>query len=288
MIYRIAGLNVQLEGLDSDYVKNRMKAYASEGPEFSTPDLRVSIKENNDISVPTGRDFRRLDAWYWIERSDGYSAVKQFTKYRFNLVRMDIDKDCKNASLEYIDIKNYGGITTGQLIHHCLGELFAFCQTVHNATVLHSAAVAFNEQAVLFSAPSETGKSTHSGLWKKIYGDDVVLFNDDTPVIRPQGSEFLACGTPWSGKTEINENRAYPLKGIVFLKQAKTNTIRKLTTIETAVKMLNETKKPVFEALMDKHVDIINEIIAKTPVYELGCTISDEAVELVKKTLFWE
>lgn len=74
----------------------------------------------------------------------------------------------------------------------------------------------------------------------------------------------------------------------MFLKQAQTNTIRKLSTVEAAVRLLNETRKPVFEALMDKHMEVLNNIITKTPVYELGCTISREAVDLVKDTLFQE
>lgn len=260
-----------------------------EGGGDKPADLHICFKENNCIVVPAGRDFRRLDAWYWIDRgSEGYSAVKQFSKYRANLVRADIDGAFRNAVIEFVDIKDSFEVSTDYMLHFVLGDIFAFCQTIRGAAVLHSAAVAYKKQAVLFSAPSETGKSTHAGLWKQYYKDDVTLFNDDTPVIRESEGRLLACGTPWSGKTEINENQEYPLKGIVFLKQAQTNTIRRLSTIEAAVKLLNETRKPVFETLMDKHMNIINNILMKTPVYELGCTISREAVDLVKDTLFQE
>lgn len=279
---------MQIEGLSSRYIERRMERYQIEGGS-ECADLRIHLKENNSIEVPAGRDFRRLDAWYWIDRgSEGYSAIKQFSKYRANLVRADINKPCTEAVVEYVDIKEHLDVTTDYLLHFVLGDVFAFCQTMRGATVLHSAAVAYREQAVLFSAPSETGKSTHAGLWKQAFPDDVVLFNDDTPVVRKVCGQFFACGTPWSGKTEINENKEYPLKGIVFLKQAKTNAIRRLTTVEAAVKLLNETRKPVFATLMDKHMDIISGILSDTPVYELGCTISDEAVCLVKDTLFQE
>lgn len=288
-MYKIAGVIVRLEGLNSSYISHRMKNYKIEAGDNVSADLNIHFKENNCIVVPAGRDFRRLDAWYWIDRgSEGYSAVKQYSKYRATLIRADIDRQCKNAVIEYVDIKDHLDVTTDYLLHFVLGDIFAFCQTEHHAAVLHSAAVAYQGQAVLFSAPSETGKSTHAGLWKQFYGDDVTLFNDDTPVVRECDGSLFACGSPWSGKTEINENREYPLKGIVFLKQAQTNTIRKLSTVEAAVRLLNETRKPVFEALMDKHVEVLNNIITKTPVYELGCTISREAVDLVKDTLFQE
>ncbi|MBQ4088068.1 MAG: hypothetical protein IJC78_07480 [Clostridia bacterium] len=289
MLYRIADEFLHVEGRESSYLKHRLNAYHVQVGGTVSADLNVTFKENQCIEVPAGKDFRRLDAWYWIDRGEeGYTAIKQFSKYRVNLVRVDIDKACRNATVEYVDIKDYLDVTTDYLLHFVLGDIMAFCQTVRGATVLHSAAVAYRGQAVLFSAPSETGKSTHTGLWKKFYPEDVILFNDDTPIIRNQGNQLYAFGTPWSGKTEINENIGAPLRAIVFLKQAKENSIRRLSTVEAAVRLVNETRKPVFEEMMKQHMQIIQNIIVNTPIYELSCNISKEAVDLVKETLFQE
>ena len=289
MLYRIAGLSLRLEGLNSSYVEYRMKKYAQAAGGSDSADLCVSFRENDAINVPAGKYFCRLDAWYWIDRGeDGYTGIKQVTDYRINLVRVDIDKSCSHVTVEYLDVKDKAEFTTDYMLHYVLGDVFAFCQTLRRATVLHSAAMAYGGRAVLFSAPSETGKSTHTKLWKQFYQDDVVLFNDDTPVIRLKDDQIFACGTPWSGKTEINENNEYPLAGIVFLKQASTNTIRRLSSAEAVANMLSQTRKPIFEGLMDQHMDILLEILQKVPVYELGCTISREAVDLVKDTLFQE
>lgn len=288
MNFKIAGVNLTIHDLNSSYIEHRLEQYRYDGSDFET-DIHITMKENNCIAVPAGRDFRRLDAWYWIDRGEeGYSAVKQVTDYHVNLVRADVDKACKNIHIEYVDIKDYLSFTTDYLLHFVLGDMFAFCQIVRNAAVIHSTAVAYGKQAVLFSAPSGTGKSTHAGLWKEFYPEEVTLFNDDTPVVREIDGVLHACGTPWSGKTEINENIECPLKAIVFLKQAESNTIRRMTTIESVVKFLNETRKPVFEHLMDKHVNFLEHIIKNVPIYELGCTISRDAVDLVKDTLFQE
>ncbi len=289
MLYQIANFVLKLEGIESDYLKHRMNAYSMQDNGDIPVDLHVTFKENNCIEVPAGRDFRRLDAWYWIDRGlDGYSAIKQAYSFRGNFMRMDLNRECTKATIEYVDIGDKLEVTCDVMLHYALGDLFAFCQTFCSATVLHSTAVTYKGQAVLFSAPSETGKSTHSGLWKKFYPDQTILFNDDTPVIRKEHGDFYAYGSPWSGKTEINENIGAPLAGIVFLKQAKENTIRRLSTVEAVVKLMNETKKPVFESIMAKHMDILNDLIVSTPIYELGCTISKEAVDLVKDTLFQE
>jgi len=289
MFYRIANILIEIKEFENEYLEHRLSAYLDPG-RHPMPDICVSFKENNNITVPEGKDYHRLDAWYWIDRNDeGYSAVKQGSVTRINLNRMDFDKACKNISIEYVDIKDYyKDLTTDRVLHMILGDAFAFCQTNYGQTVLHSAAASYKGKAILFSAPSETGKSTHTSLWKKFYSDDVVLFNDDTPVIFEQEDKLYSCGTPWSGKTEINENVQFPLAAIVFLKQGKENSIRPLSTVESVVKLLNETKKPVFEHLMDKHMEIISNIIRKTPIYELTCNISKEAVDLVKDTVFPE
>jgi len=289
MNYRIANILLQIKGLQNEYLEHRLSAYL-EADTHAMPDICVNFKYNENIEVPEGKDFNRLDTWYWIDRGEeGYSAIKQHSQTRLTLNRMDFDKSCKNITIEYFNIDGmFNDITTDRMLHLILGEAIAFCQTVRGNIVLHSAAASYKGQAMLFSAPSETGKSTHTSLWKKFYTEDVVLFNDDTPIILPGENGLIACGTPWSGKTEINENMYFPLKAIIFLKQGKENSIRKLTTLETVVRLLNETKKPVFEELMEKHMEIINNIISKTPIYELTCNISREAVDLVKDTVFPE
>ena len=287
MIYRIANSLIEIKGLQNEYLEHRLSAYLL--PDTHTvPDITVTFKHNEDILVPEGNDFKRLNTWYWIDRGDeGYSAIKQSDEPRLNLNRMDFDKTCRNIIIEYIDIDRINDeFSTDRMLHHVLGDAFSFCQTVRGNMLLHSAAASYKGQAVLFSAPSGTGKSTHTSLWKKHYPDDVVLFNDDTPIILEDGGALYACGTPWSGKTEINENMILPLNAIVCLKQGKENSIRKLSTVESVIKLLNETKKPVFENLMEKHIDFINKIIETTPVYELTCNISKEAVDLVKSTIF--
>ncbi len=287
MIYRIANSLIEIKGLQNEYLEHRLSAYLATDT-HTVPDICVNFKFNNDILVPAGRDFNRLDTWYWIDRGDeGYSAIKQHSKTRLTLNRMDFNKSGTEVTIEYFNIDDlFIDFSTDRMLHHVLGDAFSFCQTVRGNMLLHAAAVSYKGQAVLFSAPSGTGKSTHTALWKEYYPEDVVLFNDDTPIIVKDDEGFLASGTPWSGKSEINENLTLPLKSIVFLKQGNENKVRSLTTIEIVVKLLNETRKPIFQELMEKHMDLINEIIKKTPIYELECDISKDAVDLIKNTIF--
>ena len=287
MIYRIANSLIEIKGLQNEYLEHRLSAYL-ETDTHTVPGICINFKHNENILVPEGKDFKRINGWYWIDRGDeGFTAIKQNADTCYNLNRMDFNKSCTEVTIEYINIDGLNiDFSTDRMLHHVLGDAFSFCQTVNGNMLLHSAAASYKGQAILFSAPSGTGKSTHTSLWKKYYPDDVVLFNDDTPVLTAIDEKLYACGTPWSGKTEINENVILPLKAIVCLKQGKENSIRKLTTIESVIKLLDETRKPVFEHLMEKHMDFINKIIESTPIYELTCNISKEAVDLVKGTIF--
>ena len=97
-----------------------------------------------------------------------------------------------------------------------------------------------------------------------------------------------AFGTPWAGKTQTNENICAPVRAIVFLKQAKENAIRRVSGGEAAFLVLQGSRKPLLEDLMSASLDVAAKLMEKVPAYELSCTISREAVDLVRSELFGE
>ena len=104
----------------------------------------------------------------------------------------------------------------------CCGA--AFCRGIigHGRFFLHASAVVYEGAAYLFSAPSGTGKSTHTALWRELFPNSYIL-NDDKPVIWPEKERITVWGTPFSGRTDLQVNRGVPLKGICFLKQDTEN-----------------------------------------------------------------
>ena len=91
---------------------------------------------------------------------------------------------------------------------------------------LHSSAVMLDGKAYLFSAPSGTGKSTHTEKWCRLFG--AKLLNDDKPALRCQDGTWMAYGTPWSGKHDLSEPVGVPLGGIAFLKRGEENRIYRM------------------------------------------------------------
>lgn len=150
--------------------------------------------------------------------------------------------------------------------------------------LFHCSALEFQHSAYLFTAPSGTGKSTHTSLWRARFGHQVRMINDDKPLLHISADEITVYGTPFAGKEGLQENTFAPVKGIVILHQAKENSIRRLSSKEAYPLLLNQTYRTRDPAGLLKTLALVQRL-AELPVYSLGCTISQEAVELALHAL---
>ena len=111
------------------------------------------------------------------------------------------------------------------------------------------------------------------------------MLNDDKPVIWPEKGRITAWGTPFAGKTDLQVNRGVPLKGICFLKQGRENRIRPVADTEALAMVLNNTWRPGNSLGMELLLDMIEQVLAETPVFELCCTEDPEAAKLSYKVM---
>ena len=159
--------------------------------------------------------------------------------------------------------------------------------TLENAQgiIFHSSAIMVDGYAYLFTAPSGTGKSTHTRLWREMLGERAVMINDDKPIIRYVDGEFYVYGTPWNGKHRLDTNARAKIKAICKIYQAKENVIEKINPAEMLITLLGQTIRPSEEENMDKLLDLLGKMLDKVDLYKLGCNISREAAELSFNTM---
>ena len=146
--------------------------------------------------------------------------------------------------------------------------------------IFHSSAIMVDDGAYLFTAPSGTGKSTHTRLWREMLGDKAIMINDDKPIVRYIDGEFYVYGTPWNGKHHLDTNTRAKIKGICAIRQAKENVIEKASTQEMLITIMNQTIRPTDIGQMDKLLFLIDKMLKNVKLYKLGCTISQEAAQV--------
>ncbi|WRK52188.1 hypothetical protein SD457_17245 [Coprobacillaceae bacterium CR2/5/TPMF4] len=150
----------------------------------------------------------------------------------------------------------------------------------YKSYILHSSYIVYQEQAILFSAPSGTGKSTQADLWKKYR--DIEIINGDRTLLTKEGERFYANGWPVCGSSKICHNRRYPIKAIVMLEQGPVNEIKELSGIEKTRRLLREITINYYnQEYLDSALDFIGQLIKELPVTALSCTISQEAVDIL-------
>ena len=166
------------------------------------------------------------------------------------------------------------------------GKEFSHKLVEFEGMVLHASAVAMDGKTYLFTADSGVGKSTHTGLWRQVFGDERVrILNDDRPALRFEGGRWYAYGTPWSGKYGQSLNLRYPVGGICFLKQAKENKIERYTKSDLIFQVMKQTHRINRGAYDSKVLGHIESLINNVPIWYLECNMEPEAALLSHKMM---
>lgn len=187
---------------------------------------------------------------------------------------------------EYYNADNWPGLTREEMVYMESGIQFYVNLLHHDGMMLHASGVEMDGAAFLFSGQCGAGKSTHTELWQKTFGEKAQVFNDDKPALRYMDGRWYAYGTPWSGKNGINQNKKIPLAGICFLKQAKENSIRRLSTKEALSQVFSQTlfrfRNP---ENLEKMFTQVEKLVTKIPIFELENRPEPEAAHLSHETM---
>lgn len=154
-----------------------------------------------------------------------------------------------------------------------------------NIILLHGSAVAVHGRAYVFTGPSSTGKSTHTRLWREIFGSEAVMINDDKPLLKIRKDEIVVYGTPWNGKHRIGGNRSAPLQGICILRQNRTNRIRPMKKNEAFPALFDQIYRPFENPGKMLHLLSLMDDLLKIPVWKMDCTISRDAAVMAYETM---
>lgn len=150
--------------------------------------------------------------------------------------------------------------------------------------VVHASYVLHNGKAILFTAPSGTGKSTQAELWKEHRGARII--NGDRAVIRLEAGQAVACGIPFAGSSPYCENVTATLAAIVYLAQAPQTTISRLTGFRAFRQVWEGCSINTWNrADVEKAIHVVEQILERVPVYYLPCTPDASAIAALEGEL---
>lgn len=150
--------------------------------------------------------------------------------------------------------------------------------------VFHSCYIRTGGVGLLFSGDSGAGKSTQGSLWEKYMQAEVI--NGDRSVLGQRDGEWTVYGFPFCGTSGISRNVTCPLNGIVFVRQAKENSIRKLDPAQAQMMIWQQCTVNQWDIeFVDASLELTAKLAESLPVYELSCKPDEGAVLCVKEAL---
>ncbi len=155
----------------------------------------------------------------------------------------------------------------------------------YGAMLVHSSALVLDGRAYLFSAASGVGKSTHTRLWLREYGDRVHIMNDDKPVVRIYDDSVIAHGTPFDGGSGIALNESYPLGAIIFIERGERNSVRIPQSREVIQLLYFQTAHMVGAQTAEAMLENFDRLIRRTQFYVLTCNMEPEAARVMYRAI---
>lgn len=277
--YQIAGLAIAAisNRADGYYILNTFRVdHPSDGI-----DLEMVIRPGANIVVPQGKILSDdLVKWVCVS-GEPYTTSVCLTMEDTVIVRADVNTDWSRAEITYLQSEpDIESLIAGFLFEIIFRNRLLFKRGV----VIHASAVAWEDQGIVFTAPSGTGKSTQAGLW--VEHMQALVLNDDRPAICLTNNSPWIYGTPWSGSKTLYSNGAKPLRNIVVLEQASENEIVCLPVDQAVAKIMPRCFLPYYDhVIMGMCLDTLSEVISNVSLYSLKCRPGREAADLLHRYL---
>ena len=255
-----------------------------------------------DTKIILDSNFELADSPSWRRFSDNSETV-DFTFFCYRSPLLPQLPESKNLHSYFDSVKGRTYALTRHFEDHTdiylaeenlpwgqtVDQLFTQLAMTHvllkkSKLLLHAAYILTEKGAILFTAPSGTGKSTQAELWQKYRGAKII--NGDRAVVGFHGEIPMAYGFPLSGSSAICVNQTAPLRAIVRLHQGEENSIRLLRGAEAVSVLLNGTAIPEeYKEDLPKIMDTAILLAQNIPILDFSCLPDESAIFVLEQTL---
>ena len=194
---------------------------------------------------------------------------------------MCVDSLGKQHQIFCPEAKFTGDLRT-KLVLNCLAAEHLIARA--GGFIFHCSYIERNGEAILFTAPSGTGKSTQADLWHEYRGTEII--NGDRAAVRIVDGKVMAEGIPFAGSSPYCKNRSLPIRAIVYLSQAKETSIRKIRGYEAFSKIWEGVSVNTWDKEdMELVSAAVQEVARQVGVFHMPCTPDESAVITLEDTL---
>lgn len=277
MDYSFSGLSVRIGGCEPEptqaFLPFRDHAPAAEP-------IRIRVTAATALPAPATSDgaqfsnFRIVShdgledrIFYGLWSDAPYAVLREISPGEKELVILD---------------KARGQITSDlTLFNHLAMERTMY---LHGIWMLHASYILTDKGAILFSAPSGTGKSTQAALWQAHRGSRII--NGDRAALYRDADGWMAGGLPWCGSSGITARIDAPLRAVVLLRQGETNLAEAPSVLMKLKSLLRETTvNPWNRAMLARAQTDLLDMCAQVPVVKLTCRPDSGAVKALEAYL---
>ena len=153
-----------------------------------------------------------------------------------------------------------------------------------NLVMLHCSYVLHEGKALLFCAPSGTGKSTQAAFWHQVRRSDTI--NEDRAIIGKSHGQYYAHGCWAMGHGDVCRNVSAPVRAIILLGQETENHVYRLRAVEAMKRIIPQCG---FDDRSNKQrqkiIEIVADMISCIPVFGYDCVNDESSVEELEKYL---
>lgn len=281
-LYKICGIRVLCEVPFRISMQRESEEFLDIAPENNVrEDIKMIFRPVDALPILLKKGHWENDRLY-IENEDGQKIYHCPTRNSSSYACVTWpEKAGKTVWCEYVR-----GMESYMNYSHNLCDLLGLETLLlkESGLLLHSSFIRWRGKGILFSAPSGTGKSTQAELWARYEGAEIL--NGDRAGLRQIGGEWTAFGLPLAGSSFIYRNESALLEGIIVLRQAGINRIRRLKPVEAFRYLYPETTVHQWHrSSAEKAVSLLMNLISQVPVFLLECRPDEEAVRLLKETI---
>lgn len=228
-------------------------------------------------------DFKIKIADKVIEIESIYDRVYEMCS---DYIVRDCEADFKvvstQSAIDYESELDSEGILVSDLYRETLSVYRLICEKMldYSTFLMHGSVVGVGDMAFMFTAKSSVGKTTRTNMFLDQIESSYVV-NGDKPLLKVGEDCIYACGTPWSGKENLNTNTMVPLKAILFLERDEKTSLEKIPFSQAFITLYQQIYRPSNPVLMAKTLSLIKAMENKVDFYSYHMNLVDTDLQAI-------